>query len=377
VEGVKVTVTSPDLATFFVTKETNKRGGFVVAYADAYIPYLYKFEKDGYQTREIEFKAASSGLVRNNFEIFAGGDSASSPTQSTSSSNEAVSAFNAAVTAFQANDLGTAEAKLKEAIEIDPKVFQAHLLLAEVQNKQRNYAASAASAEKALELAPGNADGLRLRYQAYRDLGDKEKAEQAFNDFKAAGEASQEAKRIYNEGVELDRAGNSEDAYGKFLQAAEMDPSLALANKAIMAAAYKTKRHAEAAAAAERLLLIEPASPEALRIRYDSYVALKDSEKTLEALVALGAVDKDFVRDTLLESAGTKFNAGDLKGAAPWFEKALEVDPSYGKGHYFLGLIEVNAGNNAAAKKHLLKFVELTPDDPDAASAKEMVQYLN
>jgi Tfp pilus assembly protein PilF len=41
-----------------------------------------------------------------------------------------------------------------------------------------------------------------------------------------------------------------------------------------------------------------------------------------------------------------------------------------------LGLCYVNSGDNAKAKEHFSRFLELAPDDPDAGTAAEMVQYL-
>jgi len=376
VAGVKVTVTSPQLSSFIETTETKKNGKFIVAFADAYLPYLYSFEKTGFQKREVEYKAARSGISREIFEIYEGQDPAAGGGEVASGSNEAILAFNAALSAFQAGDMTTAETKVTEALALDAEIYQAQLLLAELSHKQRNYERAATASEAALALAPGNSDALRLRYQAYRDGGDKTKAEEAFEDFKAAGEAGREAKRVYNEGVQLDRGGDSEAAYAKFLQAAEMDPSLDLANKAIMAAAFKTKRFDEAAKAAERILVINPVNPEALRVRYDSYVGLGDNEKVFEALVDLGAVDQEFVSSSLLQKAGEMYNSGDSANAAKMYKKVLEVNPNHAKSHYQLGIISVQSGDNAAAKAHFEKFLAMAPDDPDASTAKEMMAYL-
>lgn len=373
-----MTITSPALSSFLVTTETKKNGRFIVSYADAYIPYLYKFEKDGFQTREVEYKAARSGAVREEFEMFAGQDPTGDPTgEVASGSNEAILAFNAGLAAYDSGDLDTAVTKLQEALAIDPEIYQAHLLLAETYQKQRQYREAAAAAEAALAISPGNNDALRLRYQAYRDAGDKTKAEEAFEEFKAAGEAGREAKRVYNEGVQLDRAGNPEEAYAKFKQAVTMDPTMDLANKAIMAMAFKTERWEEAASAAERILIEDPQNAESLRVRYDSYVQLGDDEKILEALVDLGPVDEEFVTSTLMERAGNAYNSGEPEVAKAYFAQVLEVKPNHPKSHYFLGLIAVQNGDNANAKTYFTKFLELAPDDPDAATAKEMMAYLN
>ncbi len=378
VAGVTVIITSPDLGSFYETKTTKKNGTFAVGFSDAYLAYLYKFEKDGYQERSVEFKAARSGITRNEFTIYAGApqDAGDAVTAVDSASNEAILAFNEALAAFNEDDLDTAAMKLQETLVADAEIHQAHLLLSEVYAKQGKYQEAATSAEAALVLVPQSNDGLRLRYQAYRSLGNKDKAEEAFEAFKAAGEAAEEAKRVYNEGIAFDKAGDGEAAFEKFLQAAEMDPNMKLAQTAIMAMAFKTERYAEAAKAAEQLIINNPADPQALRVRYDSYVKLEDKENRLDALLGLAKVDPEFAVGTLLNEAAAIFNAGDYKTSKPMFERILSVDDSQPKVYYFLGLIAVNEGDNAAAKQHLSKFVELDPEDPDAGSAKEMIGYL-
>ncbi|MCB1035252.1 MAG: tetratricopeptide repeat protein, partial [Acidobacteria bacterium] len=362
----------------FESKTTKKNGTFVVAFSDAFRVYLYKFEKDGYQTQSVEFKASKSGVIRHDFTIYAGvpEGQAGDVSNVDSTSNEAVLAFNEALAAFNGDELATAEAKLKETLAADPEIHQAHLLLSEVYFKEGKYRDSATSAEAALLLVPNNNDGLRLRYQAYRSAGEKDKADEAFEAYKAAGEAAEEAKRVYNEGVALDKAGNQEGAYDKFLQATEMDPNLGLAQTAVMALAFKTERYEAAAKAAEQLINNNPGDPQALRVRFDSYEKLGNKEKRLEALLGLANTDPDFALGTLLNEAAAIFNGGDMKTSKPLFEKIIAIDPNRAKVYYFLGLIAVNEGNNALAKQHLSKFIELDPADPDASTAKDMIAYL-
>ena len=378
VEGVDVTVTSPDLTSFYVTKTTKKNGSFVVAFADAFMNYSYKFEKDGYQTSTVEYKSSSSGTIRREFTIYAGVpvDTEGGVAEIASASNEAILAFNEALDAYNNDDLETAAAKLNATLAADPEVHQAHLLLSEIYASQRKYTEAAQAAEAALALVPANVDGLRLRYQAYRSSGDKEKADEAFAAFKAAGEAAEEAKRVYNEGVALDKAGDGEGAYQKFLQAVEMDPNLSLAQTAIMAMAFKTERYEDSAKAAEQILVNSPGDEQALRVRFDSYEKLGDKENRLDALLGLASVDPDFALGTLLNEAAALFNNGDYTTSKPMFEKIISVDANHAKVYYFLGLIAVNDGDNATAKQHLAKFVELDPEDPEAGTAKEMIGYL-
>jgi Flp pilus assembly protein TadD len=59
------------------------------------------------------------------------------------------------------------------------------------------------------------------------------------------------------------------------------------------------------------------------------------------------------------------------------FGKVLELDPNHARAHYFLGLVLMREGAKQEAKRHLQRFLELAPTDPDAATAKGAIQYLS
>lgn len=71
------------------------------------------------------------------------------------------------------------------------------------------------------------------------------------------------------------------------------------------------------------------------------------------------------------------YNAGDLAGAREQFKKVLEIDAKHARAHYYLGLCLISTEENSAAKQHLRRFLELAPDDPEAQSAKQMLEFLD
>jgi tetratricopeptide (TPR) repeat protein len=133
---------------------------------------------------------------------------------------------------------------------------------------------------------------------------------------------------------------------------------------------------ANAAAQAEKVLANDPASHRALRVRYDAYSELGDGEKAKQALAALAKADPTALIGSFFDAGVAKFNANDSQGAIADFTRVIEIDPDHATAHYYLGLCYTNASKPALAKTHLERFVALAPGDANAATAREMLQYL-
>jgi tetratricopeptide (TPR) repeat protein len=379
VRDATVTITSPDLPQFREITSTKKNGTFSMVFSKAYLRYVYRIEKEGFQTTEQEVKTNLGGTTRHTFELAEGVGAApvtASGDEPASKSNKAIFSFNAGVEAYDAKDYETAKAKFLEALEADSQLYQAHSALADVFLATGEYQAAVESAEQAISQQSGFLPAHRIRYEAYRELGMEEKAAEAQADIAALGQNSAEAKRIFNEGVEFNKVDDKENALAKFQEAAAMDPSLAPAFNAIAILATNLERWEEAAEASEKLLALQPGDEKALRIRYDAYVNLGEEEKIGDALVDLAQVDAEFAANNLYNLAVGRFNAGNYAGAIELFEEALAINPEHGKAHYYLGLSAINTGDNAKAKEHLARFLEIAPDDSEAPAAQEMIKYL-
>ena len=57
-------------------------------------------------------------------------------------------------------------------------------------------------------------------------------------------------------------------------------------------------------------------------------------------------------------------------------KQAVAADEKFAAAYYELGMIYVRAGKNAAARTNLQKYLELDPNGKDAATAKEMLNYV-
>jgi tetratricopeptide (TPR) repeat protein len=217
---------------------------------------------------------------------------------------------------------------------------------------------------------------LRTRWEAYRNLGDKEKAAAAQQDLEKSGRLSEEAKRIHNEAVALSKAGDDAGAFEKFKEAVGMSPGFQPALLGLATTGLKIGKTAEAAAAAETVLEADPQNEQAKRIRYNAALKLGDTAMAEESIEALADVDRATARDSLFKLATAAYNSDDGVTAKKRFGRVLELDPDHALSHYYMGLILMREGSKADAQKHLERFLALAPNDPDAGTAREALKYM-
>ncbi|HEV7786107.1 MAG TPA: carboxypeptidase regulatory-like domain-containing protein [Thermoanaerobaculia bacterium] len=227
-------------------------------------------------------------------------------------------------------------------------------------------------------LKPKLEDTMRVSYTLV-------KAEQAAAAAPKELSGNDKAIAAYNEGVTLLKANNLAGAAPKFEQAATLDPKLAEADAALADVYLELARNPEALAAADRYLALKPSDPRGLRARYDALKATGDNEKARATLDALALADP--------KGEGTAvryFNEGaeltrlaKYDDAAVWFEKAVEIspaEPKFAKAHYVLGLTyakdDKDPAKKARAKEQLQTFLQMAPNDSDAGTAKQLLDYL-
>jgi tetratricopeptide (TPR) repeat protein len=187
-----------------------------------------------------------------------------------------------------------------------------------------------------------------------------------------------QAINAYNEGVTRLQAGDKAGAIPHFEEAAQLNPKLPDAQAILAELYFDQGKNAEALAAAGRYLELQPNAPRGLSVEYDAYLATGETAKADAALEAL--IQAAPGRDTavrLLNKGVKLFNESHVDDAVKIFERVLQVDPTLEKTQYMLGLSYANIGDTEKAKEHLEKFLELAPNDENAANAKEMLDYIN
>jgi len=175
----------------------------------------------------------------------------------------------------------------------------------------------------------------------------------------------------YNEGAELANAGKHAEAIAKF--------EAAIANKATFTPAWiamaktqlKLKNWAKAIEAANKALEIDDEDTDMWSVLTQAYTATGDKAKAAEAQKHMPANAPQ-----LFNEAAQLINSGKDDQAEKLLKQAVSADEKMARAYYELGMIYVRAGKSAEAKSNLSKYLELDPNGNEAATAKEMLKYL-
>lgn len=375
--GVAVAVTSAELPDFYERLETNKRGAFTLTVARVGPIYTLQLTRPGYQSLKAEIKVRATEIGEDTYTLAKVDAAAEAPElpvdAAAAETNAAIRAYNEGLSAQHGGDLATARARFEAAAAEQPDLGPAHVALATVHLDLGDYEKALASADRGLELRPADREALRVRYEALLGLGRGDEAAAAKTELEQAVGQAVTAKSLYNEGSVLFQAQDFDAALAKFREAVEMDPTLYDAHHAIATILVHRGDHAGAAEAAERALQLRPDDLRTLRVAYDAFRGVGDGERANEIAQRLAGADAEFGAVGLLQRGGDLFNAGDVEAARGLLEQALALDPGLGKAYYLLGLCALSSGDTALAKQHLGKFLELDPEAPEAATAREML----
>lgn len=380
VQGVSVSATCDELPQFRQDSLTNKKGKVTLAFRDATKIYNLKIEYQGHVTMDIPFKPEMRKARAETVTLIpTSGPTAPSREAGVDSQTiytPAEKVFNEGVEALQDGEYETAKERFLKAQSMNPDLTMVHSALGTVYLELGDPEAAIAEANTFLESQPDNPRGYRLLYEANQALGNKEEAEQALKRLAKLDSGGDTATLVFNEGVEAIKVGDRRAARERFREALEVNPEFVPALSALAVLLINDLAFEEAAATAEKLLVLQPDNTQAMRIAYQSYRDLGETEREAAALERLVAADPAAAATQFFDEGVDQFNLGQTAQAIDSFERALAADASLAKGHYYLGLCYTNRGERDQAREHLENFLRLAPDDPDAAVAEQMLEAL-
>jgi tetratricopeptide (TPR) repeat protein len=140
-------------------------------------------------------------------------------------SSTAKSLYNEGSKAYQEQDLDIALAKFEEAAAKDPSLFDAHHAIATILVHRGDHAGAAEAADRALQINPEDPRTLRVAYDAYRGVGDRERATEIAGRL-AAADPEFGAVGLLQQGGDLFNAGDVEGARDLLEHALALDPGL-------------------------------------------------------------------------------------------------------------------------------------------------------
>jgi Tfp pilus assembly protein PilF len=360
-------------------RKSKKDGKVTFAFADATQSCVFRVSAEGYGTRQVRIKPPiGETLVEEvtlleptveamDVEVKEGQVARYTPAQV---------AFNAGAEALRAGDLEIAEAKFEEALELDDDLAEVPAALAVVYKQREEWEAAIAAAKRSLEVAGESPQMYRILYESYRALGNEAEATAAREALAALGQGRDSAAFAYNEGVAALQVGDDATAEERFEEALSLDSQMGPALLGLAAIRLRQGALAEAVELCERLLALEAQNETALRMRWQAYQSLGDEEKAEAAFADLAAADPTAVAEEIYTQAVELFEAGNSEAALDAFRRVVKIDPDRARTYYYLGLCYVNLGETAMAKENLQKFIDMAPDDPEVATANEMLSFL-
>jgi len=141
-------------------------------------------------------------------------------------------------------------------------------------------------------------------------------------------------------------------------------------------AAYRNKKDYDAAIAAYNdLLKADPANDKAI-VGIGMTNLEKGDLKAAEDTLTKASQSARPTREVFYNLGEVKFAKGATDEAAALYQKAADMDPSWGKPLFKLALVQLNKGDKDATIKALEKVIAADPMSPEAAQAKQVIEQL-
>lgn len=185
------------------------------------------------------------------------------------------------------------------------------------------------------------------------------------------GAKSNPAVVAYNEGAALANDNKLPEAIAKIEEAVTAKPDLTAGYEALAKLYLRTKNYDKAIDRANKALEIDTDNQDMFGVLADSYLAKGDKVKSAEYRKKLPAD-----ASSMFNEAARLINSGKDGEAEPLLKSAIAANDKFAQAYYELGMIYVRTQKNADAKTNLQKYLELEPNGKDAATAKEMLNYV-
>lgn len=386
IEGAEVIVRAIGY-DYETSRTTNKKGRFTLLVMDATKDYTLRIQAEGFVPIEEPFDPPLGDTMRETWTMQPGSggggggmaapgtDAAMGPADA-DIRGSAGRKYAQGLEAFQADDLETARTAFEEVIELQPDLVEGHTALALVLIRQESYEEALAEAAKILEMNPEDIVAMKIQYEAYRGQGNAEKEEELLDKLIVASPDEDLARLVFNSGVHKIQAGDLAGGAARLEQVRQMTPGLMPVYSALARVYFDLGRYDESIAMANQYLESEPAAGDVLGVLYLAYDKQGMTAEAEQAFEALKGADSQHIVRVMLEMGVANFNSGNMPQAQDMFERVLAIQPDNARAHYHLGLCYVSMGDTAKGKEMLSRFVELAPQDPDAAVAQEMISTL-
>ncbi len=176
-------------------------------------------------------------------------------------------------------------------------------------------------------------------------------------------------------GDSLYNASKFDEAIVSYRQVMARAPALSVINLQIAAAYRNMKQYDNAIAAYKELLKVDPTNAKAI-VGLGMTNLEKGDLKAAEDTLTQAANGPSPVREVFYNLGEVKFSKGEADEAAKWYQKASDLDPTWGKPIFKLALVSLNKGDKDGTIKLMEKVITADPTSTEAAQAKTVIEQL-
>ena len=166
-----------------------------------------------------------------------------------------------------------------------------------------------------------------------------------------------------------------DEAVAAYRQIMVKAPALSVINLQIAAAYRNKKEYDNAIAAYNDLLKTDPTNDKAI-VGLGMTNLEKGDLKAAEDTLTKAADGPKPTREVFYNLGEVKFSNGQTDQAATWYQKAADLDPTWGKPIFKLALVALNKGDKDGTIKMMEKVIAADPASPEAAQAKTVIEQL-
>ncbi len=187
--------------------------------------------------------------------------------------------------------------------------------------------------------------------------------------------AEQPGYKELDEGRELLKAGQKEEAIALFEQALVAVPDFLPAMEYLAETQYDTGDITNALATAKKCLEEDDESLSCLAVAANASEEVGDSKAHEEFMARFQELNPDDPA-SIFNKAVVFLNAMDDAQAKPLLEQCLDADSEFPKCLFEYGMVLLRGGDIDGAKAQFEKYLEVAPDGEDATTAAETVKWL-
>src|SRR5437763_5216265 len=173
----------------------------------------------------------------------------------------------------------------------------------------------------------------------------------------------------------LYNAQKYDEAIAAYRQIMAKAPALSVINLQIAAAYRNKKEYDNAIAAYNDLLKVDPNNDKAI-VGLGMTNLEKGDLKAAEDTLTKAAQGAKPTREVYYNLGEGKVSKGQTDEAATWYQKAADLDPTWGKPLFKLALVQLNKGDKDATVKMLEKVIASDPASAEATQAKQVIEQL-